>query len=405
MTNRNFVGHTICAVLFLLYTPRILADQLSMTYDGNRLKKIDNSTGLFVPIPSTNEYFFTDWNSNTQTDYRYNVNGAMIKDVNRGMTVDYNLLNLPQTLSINNPVTEGNTVYSYSADGVKRSVSHQWHVPSALNSMMAVNSGLGKWWNRTTDYIGNKTYVNGQLDKILLPNGYIKNGRYHFYLRDHLGNNRVVMTKERVAIGTEPADSLITIPSDSAIMHNKGTASYLWRIAAVQRTDYYPSGLPFPNMLNPQEQPYKYNGKEFDTMHGLNMYDYGARHYDAAIMRWHVPDALAEEYYSISPYAYCANNPVKFIDPDGKEVRIGSLVIDPDDDWVFGKERNCPSRAILVTMPTLPNGTMAKATRMSLADGRTKTTTCMRHSYHHVATFAVHNAVSVRFFLQIYSGI
>jgi RHS repeat-associated protein len=70
-------------------------------------------------------------------------------------------------------------------------------------------------------------------------------------------------------------------------------------------------------MLNPQEQPYKYNGKEFDTMHGLNMYDYGARHYDAAIMRWHVPDALAEKYYSISPYAYCANNPVNFIDPDG----------------------------------------------------------------------------------------
>jgi hypothetical protein len=41
-----------------------------------------------------------------------------------------------------------------------------------------------------------------------------------------------------------------------------------------QRTDYYPSGLPFPNMLNPDEQPFKYNDKEFDTMHGLNQYDY-----------------------------------------------------------------------------------------------------------------------------------
>jgi RHS repeat-associated protein len=75
-------------------------------------------------------------------------------------------------------------------------------------------------------------------------------------------------------------------------------------------------------MLNPQEQPYKYNGKEFDTMHGLNMYDYGARHYDAAIMRWHVPDALAEKYYSISPYAYCANNPVRFIDVNGDSINV-----------------------------------------------------------------------------------
>ena len=85
---------------------------------------------------------------------------------------------------------------------------------------------------------------------------------------------------------------------------------------------YYPFGGLFSTSSS--VQPYKYNGKELDTANGLNWYDYGARHYDAALGRWHVVDPLAEKYYSTSPYAYCLNNSVKYVDPDGKKIVIGS---------------------------------------------------------------------------------
>ena len=58
----------------------------------------------------------------------------------------------------------------------------------------------------------------------------------------------------------------------------------------------------------------KYNGKEFDRMHGLNTYDYGARQYSPALPSWDRIDPLAEEYYSVSPYAYGGNNPVNRVD-------------------------------------------------------------------------------------------
>jgi len=56
-------------------------------------------------------------------------------------------------------------------------------------------------------------------------------------------------------------------------------------------------------------------------MHGLNLYDYSARYYDSAIGRFTTIDPLAEKYYSWSPYAYCYNNPLKFVDPDGRTSR------------------------------------------------------------------------------------
>jgi RHS repeat-associated protein len=90
----------------------------------------------------------------------------------------------------------------------------------------------------------------------------------------------------------------------------------------LQRTQYYPSGLPWKSNSgdNPGSQPYKYGGKEFVEMHGLDEYDSDARWYYPAIMRTTTMDPLAEKYYDISPYVWCGNNPVRFVDPDGREI-------------------------------------------------------------------------------------
>ena len=77
-------------------------------------------------------------------------------------------------------------------------------------------------------------------------------------------------------------------------------------------------GLGEMSVRLPGFQSYKYCGKYLDRKHGLDLYDYGARLYDPAAAFWTSPDPLCEKYYNISPYAFCNNNPVTFIDPDGR---------------------------------------------------------------------------------------
>jgi RHS repeat-associated protein len=62
---------------------------------------------------------------------------------------------------------------------------------------------------------------------------------------------------------------------------------------------------------------YKFNGKELDEETGF--YYYGARYYDPRISIWLSTDPKAEKYPSYSPYNYCLNNPILFIDPDGQD--------------------------------------------------------------------------------------
>ena len=204
----------------------------------------------------------------------YDNNGYLTKDLNKNISnIQYNSLNLPSVVTFSN----GNTItYLYTADGRK------------LRTVHVINGTA-----TTTDYCGNVIYENNTQKLLLTEEGYINLNSpttYYYYLKDHQGNNRVVV-------------------------NSSGTV--------METNHYYPFGSTFATS---NVQPYKYNGKELDTKNGLNWYDYGARHYDAVLGRWHVVDPLAEKYYSTSPYAYCLDNPVLQYDPDGCRVRLSNPV-------------------------------------------------------------------------------
>jgi len=91
------------------------------------------------------------------------------------------------------------------------------------------------------------------------------------------------------------------------------------RGAIVEKSHYCPSGTRFytESTSNSNALAYRYNGKEMETMNGLNQMDYGARRRFSWNPSWTAVDPLAEKYYSMSPYVYCAGNPVNRFDPDG----------------------------------------------------------------------------------------
>jgi RHS repeat-associated protein len=224
----------------------------------------------------------------------YGLIGNLRMDLNKGLHInEYNSLNLPAWIEVNSPVAEAMAYYNYTASGQKIMAYHMYNMNRALNPVTgATVENITGYPVRdelltsqlVTSYVGNKVYENGTLKRILVDGGYIEDGVYHYYVTDHLGNNRIVA-------------------------NSSGTV--------VQSTQYYPFGMSFADAAGTGAQPYKYNGKELDQMHGLNLYDYSARYMDAAIGRFTTVDPLAEKYYSISPYAYCNNNPIKFIDPTG----------------------------------------------------------------------------------------
>jgi RHS repeat-associated protein len=92
-------------------------------------------------------------------------------------------------------------------------------------------------------------------------------------------------------------------------------------ITVLESMHYYPFGMLMEGIgTNTPTNDYTYNYKELNEDFGLNLYDYGARWYDASLGRWWSVDPMAEKYGRWSGYNYGLCNPVKFIDPDGRSV-------------------------------------------------------------------------------------
>ena len=245
--------------------------------------------------------------------------GSLVSDASRKIAkIEYDYNNNPVRIQF----TNGNvTKYIYSATGEKMRVIYQTAVAN-INVAIGetrelITNELVNKKEETVDYLlgGAFTLKNGRIDKYQFEEGYCQAKRYNntmddftfcYYDQDHLGNIRQVTEAD----GTK-----------------KG--------AIIQKMNYYPFGAEFcDNGVKSYVQSRKYNGKEFDHMHGLNTYDYGARQYNPVTARWDRMDPLCEKHYDKKPYMYCANNPVRFLDPDGRDYYRS------DDGAVFGQEGN-----------------------------------------------------------------
>ncbi len=257
-----------------------LIDQLTYTYNGNQLMAVDDASGFSTSSDFRDNGHY--YNGSTP-EYTYDKNGNLMNDVNKGLTeIVYDHNNLPVSIeSKNNTRIE----YIYDASGTKRQQKYFTNIEGNVS--------------KTTDFIGNFVYENGIPAYNIYDDGRLifnPDGTYfaEAYLKDHLGNVRVAFTKEHQQLVVRQVNS------------------------------YYPFGmnikelsLSAPQTKSPNK--YLYNGKLMQDEMGLNWLDYGARMYDGVLGRWSVPDPLSDKYPGISPFTYCANNPVILIDPTGME--------------------------------------------------------------------------------------
>ena len=228
----------------------------------------------------------------------------MTFDGESGETIAYNYLGLPRKIT-----STGGTLakYSYLASGSKTEAED--------------GSGAGLVYRGSLIY---KKASNGTLtfDGASIPEGRLLSGATRLYVTDHLGSVKAVVNGNNGNL--YEVNNYTVYGKQSA---NSSASSYL---------STAPTGEKFRQHFTGKED----QAPDF----AVPFTDFGARHYSPALRRWLVPNPLSEKYYGISPYAYCAGDPVNLVDPDGREgVKYvdenGNLVVESNVVVLLKKER------------------------------------------------------------------
>lgn len=219
----------------------------------------------------------------------YDRAGRMTTDIINGISsIQYNDYGLPEL------VQKGVTTnyYSYTPGG--RKVETGRRIIRHIQQMPVIGYNPIKSFEESAEYSFSEEGVP-VLDRIMIDGGYIdaSDSTYHFFVTDHLGSVRAV---------TDANGNIEQV-------NHYGPYGELLE----DSLQSLPNGTP-----NSTFNQYKFIGKEWDSH--ISSYDFGARYYSPALARWGTQDSMAENYYWLSPYNYCAGDPVDFLDFFGKDV-------------------------------------------------------------------------------------
>ena len=314
-------------------------DKLNVSLNGNQIVNISDAADKIVYEGALDFEPASDGISSC----KYNDFGALISDTGRGITmIEYDNNKNPIRIQFSN----GNvTKYIYSAEGTKLRTIYYTAMPN-INVPDGCTHELDASEIQTTDSLdflmeGNLILKNGRINKYLFEGGYcgIAKPAPPFSLYEDGSDSEISeeeqkayeerrkeWTKAEEALNATDAFNFYYYNKDH-LGNNREVIDFRGKICQV--INYYPFGTPFSDQsttLQADFQPYKYNGKEFDMMHGLNTYDYGARQYNPIVPTWDRIDPLCENFGYMSPYNYCLDNPVNTTDQDGEGPILGAVI-------------------------------------------------------------------------------